>query len=103
MNYSKCNQIIVNQGNHSPENAIPLGKRVLSYTVYCLPQSGSNAYVGVNENAGPGFLLEPSDSYTHKTKEGYYADDVLYIDFDSTTTNGAVLVIVERDTGEVCN
>ena len=100
MIFSKCNQIVINQGNHSPENAIPLGKNVLSYTVYNLPQSGSNVNVGVNENAGPGFLLEPSDSYTHKTKDGYVSKDVLYISFDDTTPGGIALIIVERDTGE---
>jgi hypothetical protein len=103
MNFSQCDQILVNQGNHSAGNAIPLGRNVLSYTVYCLPQSGSNAYVGINTEAGPGFLLEPSDSYSHKTKDGYYSKDVLYISFDSSTTGGTVLVIVEKDTGvEAC-
>ena len=100
MNYSKATQIIINQGNHSAGDSVPLGKKVLAYTVKCLPQSGSNLYVGLNEDAGPGFILEPSDSYTHKTKDGYYSKDVLYLTFDESTTGGIALVVIDRDTGE---
>lgn len=102
MKYSKVYQVIINQGNHSAGDAIPLGTKVLSFTVKNLPQSGSNVYVGLNDDAGPGNLLEPSDSYTHRTKDGYYSKDVLYLTFDETTTAGIALVIVDQDTGEEC-
>lgn len=103
MKYSKLNQILINQGNHSAGNAIPLGNNVLSFTVKNLPQSGSNVYVGLNEDAGPGNVLEPDGSYTHVTKEGYYSDDTLYLTFDETTTGGIALIVIDRDTNkEVC-
>lgn len=101
MNTSRGNQFSVIQGNHSPEDAIPLGNGVLQYTVKCHPLSVNNLLVGVNEPASDSNLLQPGESMRLGVI-GYGNIDQLYLDFDTTggTSGGRALVIVERDSGK---
>jgi hypothetical protein len=107
---ARSNQIIVNQASHSIGDAISLGSRVISYTVKCHPQSPSNVFVGINEDASEGNLLEPGDSVTislpslSSNEEDIFIDDKLYIGFDDTASSQgrALIIILRRTEKEIC-
>ena len=102
MTIGRINEIGVNQGNHSPGDAISLGRKVLKATIKNAPDSGSNAYVAWNEDASNKNVLEPGESATYYHDVVYLDGNALYIDFDSSNTGGRVLVSVIMDTEEEC-
>ena len=97
---SRTNQFVVTQANHSVGDAVPLNDRTIKYTVKCHPLSANNLYVGINEDASEGNLLQPGESMTIGGNEGYYCADKLYLGFDPLGSDGKALVVVEIDLNE---
>lgn len=94
MNSARTTQTTIIQGNHSAGDALPLGKNVLTYTVKCHPMSSANLFVGINEDASEGNLLQPGESMTIPTIENFFLDDQVYVSFDGSS--GRALLIVTR-------
>lgn len=95
-------EILVTQDNHSAQNAIDLGRKVLEVTVRCNSDSTTPVKVGWNSNASNANTLQPSESTAYGC-DGFYLDgNRLYIDFDSDidTTGGRCLVTILTDGGE---
>lgn len=102
MNNGRITELLIVQGNHSAQDAISIGKRVLKITVRALPSSGNDVYVGLNQPAATSNLLEPGDSVTYHDERVYLDKNQLYIDFDTTggATAGRALVSIIFDTEE---
>jgi hypothetical protein len=100
----RINEVGIIQGNHSPGDAISLGRNVLKVTVKNMSDSGSNAFVGMNEDASNKNLLQPGESVTYHDERVYLDGNSLYVGFDDTTTGGKVLVSIIMDMKEeICN
>lgn len=100
MNNGGINEQLITQGNHSPQDAIGLGKKVLKVTIRALPTSLNNVYVGWNAPASPINILEPGDSATYDDLRIYLDKESLYIDFDPSGFGGQALVTVIFDRDE---
>lgn len=93
----------ISQANHNGQDAISLGQWVLKFTIKNLPDSTSNVWIGVNMAANNGNFLQPGESVTYETKDGYvYTDNQsqgvkLYLRFPDPGDGGRALVIVEYD------
>jgi hypothetical protein len=97
MNSARSNQFTIIQGNHSSGDSVPLGKDVLSYTVKCHPLSAANLFIGINEDPSEGNLLQPGESMTVTAPANFVLDDIVYLNFDPTQTQGKAVVIITRD------
>lgn len=97
---SRTNQYVVVQNNHSAGDAVPIHKNTIRYTVKNHPQSGANLFIGINQDANEGNLLEPGESMSIGGNPGYYVADQLYLTFDDGGSNGKALVLVEIDLQE---
>ncbi|MGL6121684.1 MAG: hypothetical protein ACRC1W_01345 [Shewanella sp.] len=104
MNAGRINEVGVIQANHSTSDAISLGRNVLKITVKNMSDSGSNAFVGLNEDASNKNLLQPGESVTYHDERVYLDGNSLYVGFDETTSGGKVLVSIIVDLKEeYCN
>lgn len=99
----RVTEVLVVQGNQSPQDAISIGTKCVSVTITCAPTSNNDVWVGWNENATSKNLLQQGDSKPYGGIEGYYLDDnKLYVSFDPTGSGGIALVSITNDTGEEC-
>lgn len=103
MNLANCFEVGLSQANHDASDAISLGAEVLKVTVRAASDSGTNVWIGVNQQASDINLLQPGESVTY-VHEGYKITDKngrglrLYIGFDPSNTGGKALVSITYDT-----
>ncbi|HMG94348.1 MAG TPA: hypothetical protein VK589_30015 [Chryseolinea sp.] len=104
MTAGRINEIGINQASHSPEDAIGIGQNVLKVTIKNAADSGTNAFVGVNDHASNKNLLQPGESVTYHDERVYLDENSYYLAFDPANQGGRVLVSIILDTKkEVCN
>lgn len=94
---ARTNVIVINQANHSPQDAVDLGKGVIGYSITCPKQSGNNAWVGINQPANKGHVLTPGDSKPYGGNENIELKDKLYIKFDPDSSAGICIVTIIND------
>lgn len=101
----KINEVAINQNNQAPNNqsAIELGDHVIGVTIRNSSASGNNLFVGWNQPANSGNLLQPGESVSYGNQETIYLDgNKLYLAFDSTGSGGVALVSIVTDTQTEC-
>lgn len=95
----------IDQGNHSPGDAISLGPYAEKVTIKNQSNSGADLYIGINTQASTINLLQPGESATYE-RDGLLLTDKngrglkLYLAFDENATNGLALVSVISDSGK---
>lgn len=101
MRKARITEMVVDQTNHTPSDAINIGKGVIGVTVTNPPNSGNNVFVGWNSPATPGNLVIVGNSKPYGNIDGFLLDDnKLYIGFDTSGSGGVALVTLFHDVGE---
>lgn len=100
MNGAIINEQLIDQTNHSPEDGISLGTKILSVTIRCTSDSANNVWVGWNRPANNSNILQPSESVNYSDDRVLLDNNTLYIQFDPTGTGGKALVSIITDTEE---
>lgn len=98
MKVGRILELGIDQGNHTPEDAIGLGKNVLKITVKNQSNSSANLWLGLNAQASDINLLEPGESVSYHDDRVCLDGTELYLQFDPANTGGRALVSIIYDT-----